>query len=144
MFATSLVYGFASGSVTLLFRAWILADGKVPGTPVRSLSHFVMSFNEIGSFIPLHFSFLIPILLIDILLRDSCARWVRILALAVVGVFGSYLDGYLSLVLWTRFSWLVPILFFPMFAGGVLALLVQGTLMARLPNMPLRRLKRVG
>ncbi len=144
MSATSLVYGFASGSVNLLFRAWILSDGKVPGTPVRSLSHFVTSFREIGSFVPLHFAFLAPILLIDILLRDSCARWVRILALAVVGVFGSYLDGYLSLVLWTRFSWLVPILFFPILAGGIVALLVQDTLMTRLPNMPLRRLKRVG
>jgi len=80
--------------------------------------------SEIGSFIPIYLSFLIPVFLIDMLLKDSHRkRWV-ILASALIAPFASYLDGWYSLELLGHASEMIPLLILPMSAAGVIATLL--------------------
>lgn len=75
----------------------------------------------IASFIPLYLSFLVPVVLFDLLVKDLQRKPVVLLAAALVAPFASFLDGWAALPLWTRVSQLIPILIIPMLIAGLIA-----------------------
>ena len=80
--------------------------------------------SEMGSFIPLYLSFLIPVFFFDILVKDSHRRRWIILSSALIAPFASYLDGWYSSGLWIHASEMIPLLVLPMSAAGVIAALL--------------------
>ena len=135
------VVALAATGVLVLFTAKKILKFKGAATAVAVISVAIIVITNLGftslvltgtpegseivSFIPLYVSFLIPVFLFDMLLKDSHKkRWI-ILTSALIGPFASYLDGsWYSLGLWTQSSEMIPLLILPMSAAGVIAALL--------------------
>ncbi len=96
-------------TANLGFRAWYLTNSLN--------ANDVAEGNTIASFIPLYLSFLVPVVVFDLVVKNPDGRR-SLLAASLVAPFASFLDGFYSLPFWTGSSVLVPILVLPMLAAG--------------------------
>ncbi len=106
-----------SATANLGFRAFVLAGKTIEPSTYGGVGEG----SVISSFIPLYVSFVVPVFLFDVLVKDSQSGWRMILAAALVGPFASFLDGWYALPLWMRFSQLIPTLIVPMIVAGLIA-----------------------
>ncbi len=101
------------GTANLGFRAWYQA-GIDPSEGAR-----------IAGFLPVYFSFLVPVVLLDFVSGRELGRVRLVLFATLVAPFASYLDGFYSLILWVSRPYLVPTLLVPMLAAGTIAALFR-------------------
>ena len=103
----ALLSAFLSATVNLGFRAFVLA-GKEEG-------------SALASFIPLYISLVVPVLLFDLVVKNSQGRARTVLAAAVIAPFASLLSGGRPLYLLIQIRPLIPILIVPIVVAGAIA-----------------------
>lgn len=107
--SVAIISAAVSATANLGFRAWILGgSGDGPA---------------MAAFIPLYLAFLIPVLIFDLLLKETNINRKMIIAAILISPFASFLDGWNSLGLWMFFRGLIPILIIPIFMAGLLGAL---------------------
>ena len=128
--SVAIISATVTATTNLGFRAWVL--GGVGDGPA------------IAAFIPLHFAFLIPVIIFDLLVKDTNITRKMIVAAILISPFASFLDGGHSLGLWTLGRGLIPILIVPIIMAGLLGALSSNKFANRLGSAATRDNKEEG